>query len=89
MALVISARELSCSIYGAISIRMVSRIFRKAEWYLNALIKHEEDKNARALRGKSKGAMPAKKNRILTAGQKTLPKDLQKKIVASKMKKKA
>ena len=23
---------------------------RKAEWYLNALIKHEEDKNARTLR---------------------------------------
>lgn len=39
--------------------------------------------------GKSKGAMPAKKKSILTAGQKTLPKDLQKKIVASKMKKKA
>ena len=38
--------------------------------------------------GKSKGAMPAKKKSILTAGQKTLPKDLQKKIVASKMKKK-
>ena len=39
--------------------------------------------------GKSKGAMPGKKKSILTAGQKTLPKDLQKKIASSKMKKKA